>query len=91
MQFPIGVAPVVEICVVVPAEALCLSVEPNSHVEQLLFGWVNVNTRVRGVHKAPEEITGFKYLMIWHPRVNTDAAHAWLRSEIRRIGKKIGS
>jgi hypothetical protein len=29
--------------------------------------------------------------MIWHPRVNTDAAHAWLRGEIRRIGKKIGS
>ena len=29
--------------------------------------------------KAPGEITGFKYLMIWHPRVNTDAAHAWLR------------
>jgi hypothetical protein len=25
--------------------------------------------------------------MIWHPRVNTDAAHAWLRGEIRRIGK----
>jgi hypothetical protein len=29
--------------------------------------------------------------MIWHPRVNTDAAHAWLRSEIKRIGKKIGA
>ena len=29
--------------------------------------------------KAPGEMTGFKYLMIWHPRVNTDAAHAWLR------------
>jgi hypothetical protein len=43
------------------------------------------------VLKAPGEITGFKYLMIWHPRVNTDAAHAWLRGEIRRIGKKISS
>jgi hypothetical protein len=40
---------------------------------------------------SPGEITGFKYLMIWHPRVNTDAAHAWLRGEIRRIGKAIGS
>jgi hypothetical protein len=29
--------------------------------------------------------------MIWHPRVNTDAAHTWLRGEIRRIGKTIGS
>jgi DNA-binding transcriptional LysR family regulator len=46
------------------------------------------NSKIK-VMKAPEEITGFKYLMIWHPRVNTDAAHAWLRSEIRRIGKEI--
>jgi hypothetical protein len=49
-----------------------------------------VNRKIK-VQKAPKEITGFKYLMIWHPRVNTDAAHAWLRGEIRRIGKKIGS
>jgi hypothetical protein len=39
--------------------------------------------------KAPPEITGFKYLMIWHPRVNTDAAHIWLRELISRIGKSI--
>lgn len=39
----------------------------------------------------PPDLQEFKYTMIWHPRVNTDAAHAWLRSEIRRIGKKIGS
>ena len=39
--------------------------------------------------KAPPEITGFKYLMIWHPRVNTDAAHIWLREQISRIGKSI--
>ena len=38
--------------------------------------------------EPPEELTGFKYLMIWHPRVNTDAAHSWLRGEIRAIGKK---
>jgi hypothetical protein len=43
------------------------------------------------VLKAPGEITGFKYLMIWHPRVNTDAAHAWLRGEIRNIGRAISS
>jgi DNA-binding transcriptional LysR family regulator len=39
--------------------------------------------------KAPAEITGFKYLMIWHPRVNTDAAHIWLREQISSIGKSI--
>jgi DNA-binding transcriptional LysR family regulator len=40
---------------------------------------------------SPRPLQEFKYTMIWHPRVNTDAAHTWLRSEIRRIGKKIGS
>jgi hypothetical protein len=39
--------------------------------------------------KAPAEITGFKYLMIWHPRVNTEAAHAWLRGEISKIGNEL--
>jgi len=54
------------------------------------FAGLEAENRKIKVLKAPGEITGFKYLMIWHPRVNTDAAHAWLRGEIRRIGKKIG-
>ena len=41
--------------------------------------------------EPPEELTGFKYLMIWHPRVNTDAAHSWLRNEIRAIGSKFSA
>ena len=55
------------------------------------FAGLEAESRKIKVLKAPGEITGFKYLMIWHPRVNTDAAHAWLRGEIRRIGKAIGS
>jgi DNA-binding transcriptional LysR family regulator len=55
------------------------------------FAGLEAENRKIKVLKAPGEITGFKYLMIWHPRVNTDAAHAWLRREIRTIGKKIGS
>jgi hypothetical protein len=43
------------------------------------------------VLKAPAEITGFKYLMAWHPRVNSDAAHVWLRGTMSRIGKNIPS
>ena len=39
--------------------------------------------------KPPAEMSGFKYLMIWHPRVSTDAAHMWLRATIRDIGKSI--
>jgi hypothetical protein len=34
-------------------------------------------------------MSGFRYLMIWHPRVNTDAAHAWLRATISHIGKSL--
>ncbi|HEY4766763.1 MAG TPA: LysR family transcriptional regulator, partial [Candidatus Sulfotelmatobacter sp.] len=55
------------------------------------FAGLEAENRKIKVQKAPKEITGFKYLMIWHPRVNTDAAHTWLRGEIRRIGKKLGS
>jgi len=37
--------------------------------------------------EAPPEMSGFKYLMAWHPRVNTDAGHVWLRSAVREAGK----
>jgi DNA-binding transcriptional LysR family regulator len=30
----------------------------------------------------PKIMTGFSYLMVWHPRMNTDAAHMWLRRTI---------
>lgn len=30
----------------------------------------------------PKIMTGFSYLMVWHPRLNTDAAHMWLRRAI---------
>ena len=36
--------------------------------------------------KPPPEVDGFRYVMTWHPRVNTDAAHAWLRATMRQIG-----
>ena len=55
------------------------------------FAGLEAENRKIKVLKAPGEITGFKYLMIWHPRVNTDAAHTWLRDEIRRIGKTLSS
>jgi DNA-binding transcriptional LysR family regulator len=38
--------------------------------------------------KAPAVFGTFKYLMVWHPRMNADAAHAWLRSIIREAGKQ---
>ena len=39
--------------------------------------------------KAPKIMSSFKYLMTWHPRMNSDAAHAWLRSMVQVIGKNI--
>lgn len=39
--------------------------------------------------KPPKMMTGFTYLMAWHPRMNTDAAHEWLRATMRRIAKSI--
>jgi DNA-binding transcriptional LysR family regulator len=41
------------------------------------------------VLKPPGEMSGFRYLMIWHPRVNTDAAHRWLRATISGMGKSL--
>jgi DNA-binding transcriptional LysR family regulator len=55
------------------------------------FAMAEARNRALKVLKAPAEISGFKYLMVWHPRVNTDAAHVWLRSTMTRIGKDIPS
>ena len=37
----------------------------------------------------PREISGFKYLMAWHPRLETDAKHRWLRRTICDAANKI--
>jgi DNA-binding transcriptional LysR family regulator len=34
----------------------------------------------------PNIFQPFKYVMVWHPRVNTDAAHIWLRRTIQNLG-----
>jgi DNA-binding transcriptional LysR family regulator len=38
---------------------------------------------------APAALGSFKYVMIWHPRMQTDAAHVWLRSIIRELGRQL--
>jgi len=38
---------------------------------------------------APAEVAPFGYVMTWHPRVNTDAAHAWLRETVRQMGRTL--
>ena len=37
----------------------------------------------------PPEIAGFRYAMTWHPRLNTDAAHSWLRATMRHVGEVV--
>ena len=49
------------------------------------------NNRSLRILKPPEVLGGFKYLMAWHPRMNTDAAHIWLRQAIRETGKALSS
>src|SRR5580692_6191639 len=39
--------------------------------------------------EAPAALGSFKYAMIWHPRMQTDAAHVWLRSVIRELGRQL--
>jgi DNA-binding transcriptional LysR family regulator len=39
------------------------------------------------VLRPPDVLGPFRYLMAWHPRMNTDAAHLWLRKAIRDAAK----
>jgi len=39
--------------------------------------------------KPPPEVSSFRYVMTWHPRVNTDAAHTWLRQIMRQLGASL--
>jgi DNA-binding transcriptional LysR family regulator len=38
---------------------------------------------------GPSVLGTLKILMTWHPRMQTDSAHAWLRSTIRELGKQV--
>ena len=41
--------------------------------------------------KAPKELQAFHFLMAWHPRLNTDPRHLWLREAIRSITTALNS
>jgi DNA-binding transcriptional LysR family regulator len=44
---------------------------------------VERNSSLRLV-KAPQELRPFHFLMVWHPRLTTDARHSWLREAVRQ-------
>ena len=41
------------------------------------------NDRRLRLVKAPQELHAFHFLMAWHPRLNTDPRHLWLRKAVR--------
>ena len=38
---------------------------------------------------APRELKPFPYFMSWHPRLTNEAAHAWLREQIRATARSV--
>jgi DNA-binding transcriptional LysR family regulator len=42
------------------------------------------------VVEAPAELTGFAFQAIWHPRLNSDPAHTWLRQTFFSISREVG-
>jgi DNA-binding transcriptional LysR family regulator len=45
--------------------------------------------KVTKILEAPAALGSFKYVMIWHRRMQTDATHVWLRSIIRELGRRL--
>ena len=41
--------------------------------------------------KAPQELHPFHFLMAWHPRLNTDPRHVWLRAAVRSTTENLNT
>ena len=41
------------------------------------------------VLEAPEELSGFAFQAVWHPRLDRDPAHTWLRETIFHLSREI--
>ena len=50
---------------------------------------LEASNKTTKILEAPAALGSFKYVMIWHQRMQTDAAHAWLRSTIRDLGRQL--
>jgi DNA-binding transcriptional LysR family regulator len=50
---------------------------------------LEASNKATRILEAPAALGSFKYVMIWHPRMQTDAAHVWLRSVIRELGRQL--
>jgi DNA-binding transcriptional LysR family regulator len=70
----------------VPYFGVALQCLPGTElVLTLTTGMTSAVKRNRGLRlvKAPKELRSFYFLMAWHPRLNSDARHVWLREAVR--------
>jgi len=75
-------------CIRVPYFGVALQCLPGTElVLTLTSGMTSVikhDRRLRLV-KAPHELHAFHFLMAWHPRLNSDPRHVWLREVMRQV------
>jgi DNA-binding transcriptional LysR family regulator len=70
----------------VPYFGVALQCLPGTElVLTLTTGMTSAVKRNRGLRlvKAPKELRSFYFLLAWHPRLNSDARHVWLREAVR--------
>jgi DNA-binding transcriptional LysR family regulator len=75
-------------CIRVPYFGVALQCLPGTElVLTLTSGMRSVIKRDRQLRlvKAPPELHSFHFLMAWHPRLNSDPRHVWLREAMRLI------
>jgi DNA-binding transcriptional LysR family regulator len=80
-------------CIRVPYFGVALQCLPGTElVLTLTSGMTSVikNDRRLRLVKAPKELHAFYFLMAWHPRLNTDPRHVWLREVVRSTVASIG-
>jgi len=73
-------------CIRVPYFGVALQCLPGTQlVLTLTSGLTSAVRRDRRLRllKAPQELHAFHFLMAWHPRLNSDPRHVWLREAMR--------
>src|SRR3977135_2046827 len=73
-------------CIRVPYFGVALQCLPGSQlVLTLTSGMTSLIKSARRLRlaTAPQELHAFHFLMAWHPRLNTDPRHVWLREAVR--------
>jgi DNA-binding transcriptional LysR family regulator len=75
-------------CIRVPYFGVALQCLPGTElVLTLTSGMTSAikNDRRLRLVKAPQELQAFHFLVAWHPRLNSDPRHVWLREAMRQV------